>query len=171
MPKRECIYRRFLPAKKITLGNREEPCLPPHYIVQQYLRDAKLHSDVIDHSPGKRRKRVLSHADYILLMTIIMRLKPSEKGYSCFPSIRRLAAETGLSLAQIDASKKHLREEFLLDWKRRYNGSNIWYVNVELLQELAKRRNERGRHGSSKSEAEGEVDFVESDQEEDDFAA
>ncbi|MBV8438513.1 MAG: hypothetical protein JOY95_13475 [Silvibacterium sp.] len=152
MSKPERKYKQWLQPQKTFSGSLDKARLPPHYMVMQYLRDAKLHSDVIGHTPKKRRQTRITHADYILLMTLIMRINP-DKSYSAFPSIRTLTAETGLSLAQIDGSKKRLRDLNLLDWRRGYK-SNIYYVNVQLLQEMSEKRNEREKRERRESEEE-----------------
>lgn len=138
-------YREFLPTVKKTTDRKGKEVNPSAFSLLIWLRDAGLHTKIISAPDAKRKKTLLSHADYLLLDALIKRANPNEE-YTSFPSIALLMEDTGLSIGQIDASKKRLHELNLIDWKRRFDKSNMWYVNAGLLEKHADdRQAERAR--------------------------
>ena len=71
-------------------------------------------------------------AQRTLLMALILRCNP-DKGYTCWPSYRRLADDTQLDEITLRRAAKQLEEKGLIRRKQRTMKSNIFVVNADVL--------------------------------------
>ena len=75
-------------------------------------------------------------ADRALLYSLILRSNVN-KQYSCFPSYSQSAEDTGLHLVTCKKAARKLERLNLISRKGRGSRSNIFFINVGLLEQLA----------------------------------
>ena len=83
-----------------------------------------------------RDARSTRNAERELLAALVMRCNPAKK-YMAWPSYRQLALDTQLDEATLKRAAKRLEEKGLIKRIVRANRSNVFYVNVSLLQQQA----------------------------------
>ena len=69
-------------------------------------------------------------------MALALRCNP-KKRYSCWPSYRQLALDTGLHEVTLKAAAADLEEANLVKRVTRRNRSNIFFLNIAKLEEQA----------------------------------
>ena len=83
-----------------------------------------------------RDARSTKGAERQLLDALAMRCNPKQ-GYSCFPSYALLAKGTGLSIISLKRAAAALEKAGKIRRRTRQNKSNIFFLNIALLQEEA----------------------------------
>jgi hypothetical protein len=83
-----------------------------------------------------RDSRLTKGAQQSLLYHLIMRSDP-KKQYSCFPAYELLCLDTGLDMTTLKRAARELERKELVIRQVRPNRSNVWYINVAKLQEVA----------------------------------
>lgn len=75
-------------------------------------------------------------AEREVLYALILRCS-SQKKYSCFPSYQQLAEDTGLNIKTVKRAAKKLEDAGIIKRLVRRNRSNIFQVQVGVLQKQA----------------------------------
>ena len=96
----------------------------------------KVHLMFFEIMNDARDAQLTKGAQQSLLYHLILRCDP-KKDYSCFPSFELLCADTGLDMTTVKRAARELTKKGLISRVVRPNRSNLWYVNVKLLQEAA----------------------------------
>ncbi len=83
-----------------------------------------------------RDARSTKHSERIVLIALALRVN-AEKGFSCFPSYALLAKDTLLDQKTVQRAVASLEAKDLVKRRERAYSSNIFFLNVGLLQEQA----------------------------------
>jgi DNA-binding MarR family transcriptional regulator len=83
-----------------------------------------------------RNARSTEKAERALLIAIALRCKPKDN-WRCWPSYEMLAKDTLLSESALKMAAKKLEKVGLIRRVVRHNRSNVFIMNVDLLQEQA----------------------------------
>ncbi len=82
------------------------------------------------------RARELRGAERILLYTLISFSGP-KRGWTCYPSYRRLAVDSQLDRATVKRMAKSFQRRGYLDWERRGRRANYFQINASLIVQIA----------------------------------
>jgi len=83
-----------------------------------------------------RDSRSTKHSQRLVLQAMALRANP-KKGYSCFPSYETLALDTLLDEKTVRRAAADLEKADLISRRDQAYSSNLFYLNVRLLQEQA----------------------------------
>ena len=101
-----------------------------------YLQDERKTMSVFQVMRLVRDARSTKGAQRQLLMALALRCNPKKK-FICWPSYRVLAEDTLLDPMTLKRAAKKLEDGKLIKRSVRSNHSNVWWVNVALLEEQA----------------------------------
>jgi DNA-binding MarR family transcriptional regulator len=90
----------------------------------------------IDILKDDRDSQLVRNSELVLLMMLSLRVNPT-KQYSCFPSYQLLSRDTGLDMTTLKRAARSLEGKNLIRRKVRPNHSNLWYLNVGMIQQAA----------------------------------
>lgn len=102
------------------------------------MKDKFAHLSFLEMIVNLRDSHLAGGTDLAVLYTLNSRVRPADR-YSCYPSLDSIAADTGLNVKTVKRSIDRLQEANLLQKVQRYDNSNVYYLNVALLQEEAEK--------------------------------
>jgi hypothetical protein len=83
-----------------------------------------------------RDSHLVRNSELVLLYTLILRCDPL-KGYSTFVSYDRLSQDTGSNPKTIQAAARGLETKGIITRRVRPKTTNLWFINVPMLQTAA----------------------------------